>query len=185
MGDRDENLDVAIQRAQAGDPRGFDALFEACGRSVVGYLRARSVGDPDDIANEVFLRAFRTIHTFQGDASRFRSWLFTIAHHAAVDEARRRRRRLKETSLEHAPDPAGGDVEADVLTRLARGRVDALLSGLSPDQRDVIMLRIVGDLSVEQTAAVVGKSFEAVKALQRRGLASLRRALAVEQPVTR
>jgi len=66
---------------------------------------------------------------------------------------------------------------------LARERVRRLLDQLSPDQRDVLVLRIVADLSVEQTAAVVGKSYEAVKALQRRGLASLKRGLLADEGV--
>ena len=172
-----DGIAEAIERAQAGDGRGFDTLFRAFGRAVAGYLRARRVSDPDGIANDVFLRAFRTIHTFQGDPPRFRSWLFTIAHNAAIDDARRRRRRVEETSLEHLPEWAGGDVESQVAAHLARERVDALLRQLSPDQRDVLVLRIVADLSVEETAAVVGKGYEAVKALQRRGLAALRRSI--------
>ena len=173
----DCDVDRALDRARAGDERGFDVLFRATGASVVGYLRSRNVSDPDGVANEVFLRAFRSIHTFTGDGARFRSWLFTIAHNAAIDDARRRRRRINETSLDTSADPAGGDVEDDVDASLAHDRVEALLDRLSPDQRDVIALRIIADLSVDQTAAVLDKSYEAVKALQRRGLASLRRAL--------
>src|SRR5260221_591381 len=85
------DLDLAFERARTGDSRGFDALFRAHAPSLVGYLRARGVSDPDDLANEVFVRAFRTIHTVQGDSNRFRSWLFAIAHNAAVDDSRRRR----------------------------------------------------------------------------------------------
>jgi RNA polymerase sigma-70 factor (ECF subfamily) len=181
-------LDIAIERAQAGDARGFDALFRACAASVAGYLRARKVNDPDGTANEVFLRAFRTIHTFRGDTAGFRSWLFTIAHNAAIDDARRRRRRVRETPLESFPVAAGGDVEVDADTLLSQQRVEALLDCLSCDQREVIMLRVIADLSVDQTAAIVGKSHEAVKALQRRGLGALRRALSNDEdpePVTR
>jgi RNA polymerase sigma-70 factor (ECF subfamily) len=165
--------------------RGFDVLFRATGASVVGYLRTRSVSDPDGVANEVFLRVFRTIHTFAGDAGRFRSWLFTIAHNAAIDDARRRRRRISEAPLDNHVEPAGGDVEEDVVAYLAHDRVQDLLDQLSPDQRDVIALRIVADLSVDQTAAVLCKSHEAVKALQRRGLAALRRTLSDHPGVPR
>lgn len=69
--------------------------------------------------------------------------------------------------------------------RLARERVDALLDRLSPDQREVIALRVVADLTVEQTAAALGKSYEAVKTLQGRGLAALRRATSEEEGVPR
>lgn len=173
----DANLDDALERARNGDARGVNELFRTFDRSVVGYLRARNVSDPDGIANEVFLRAFRTIHTFRGDGARFRSWLFTIAHHAAIDDVRRRRRRVVETSLENASDSGDGDVEVEVMTRMRTEEINSLLGRLSSDQADVLMLRIVADLSVEQTAAAVGKSYEAVKALQRRGLAALRRSL--------
>jgi RNA polymerase sigma factor (sigma-70 family) len=178
-----DDLDHALAAARAGDARGFDALYRALGGPVVGYLRARSASDPDDLANEVFVRAFRTLHTFRGDAGRFRAWLFTIAHHAAIDDRRRVARRVREVHVETVPDPPGGDAEQDVLDGLARERVQRLLDQLSPDQRDVLVLRIVADLSVEQTAAVVGKSYEAVKALQRRGLASLKRGLLSEEGV--
>ena len=178
-------LETALEQARAGDSRGFDVLFRTFGASVAGYLRARSVSDPDGVANDVFLRAFRTIHTFQGDERRFRSWLFTIAHNAAIDDARRRRRRVRESTLDAASEPSGGDVEADALERLGQQRITGLLAMLSPDQRDVVVLRVVSDLSVEETAAVVGKSYEAVKALQRRGLAALRRALSDHEAVPR
>jgi RNA polymerase sigma-70 factor (ECF subfamily) len=179
----DDDLERALERAQSGDARGFDALFRMFGGAVAGYLRARNVSDPDGIANDVFLRAFRTVHTFKGNGPRFRAWLFTIARNAAIDDARRRRRRVEQSPLDDIPEPAGGDVEIDVLARLAHERVQALMSTLSPDQRDVLVLRVVADLSVDDTAAVLGKSHEAVKALQRRGLGALRRALSSHEGV--
>ena len=184
-GVEDWDLDAALERARSGDARGFEVLFQATSAPVVGYLRTRNVSDPDGVANDVFLRAFRTIHTFRGDTHRFRSWLFTIARNAAIDDARRRRRRVTEAPLDEVAEPVGGDVEADVSAALAADRVRGLLDQLSPDQRDVIALRVIAGLSVEQTAAVVDKSYEAVKALQRRGLAALRRALSDQQGVPR
>jgi RNA polymerase sigma factor (sigma-70 family) len=170
-------LDLALQRAREGDARGFDELYRAHAGAVAGYLRARNVSDPDDLANEVFLRAFRTVHTVQGDASRFRSWLFGIAHNAAIDEARHRRRQPVQQTLRAEHSDVGGDVEDEALRHIESDLVRTLLESLAPDQRDVLLLRVVGDLSVAQTAAVVDKSYEAVKALQRRGLAALRRTL--------
>ena len=147
-------------------------------------MRSRGTADPDGVANDVFLRAFRTIHTFRGDGPRFRAWIFTIAHHAAIDDARRRHRRVKEEPLDRAPDPSGGNVESEVLANLAHERVETLLAELSPDQRDVLVLRIVADLSIADTAAVLDKSIEAVKALQRRGLDALRRAISSQEAVS-
>jgi RNA polymerase sigma-70 factor, ECF subfamily len=170
-------LDLALQRAREGDARGFDELYRTHAAAVVGYLRARNVSDPEDLTNEVFLRAFRTVHTVQGDSSRFRSWLFGIARNAAIDDARHRRRQPAGHSGGAEPAAVGGDVEDEALRHIESDLVRTLLQSLAPDQRDVLLLRVVGDLSVAQTAAVVDKSYEAVKALQRRGLAALRRTL--------
>ena len=167
-------LDVALDQARAGNRRGFEVLYRAYGQSVIGYLRARHVTDPDDLANEVFLRAFRAIHTLRGDADRFRSWLFGIAHNAAVDDLRCRGRRPREVILDD-DGFVGGNVETEAISRLDAASVEALLECLSSDQRDVILLRVLGGLSISQTAAVLDKSYEAVKALQRRAIASLRR----------
>jgi RNA polymerase sigma-70 factor (ECF subfamily) len=183
--DPGHELDDALDRARAGDPRGFDTLFRSTGAAVAGFLRARNVTDPDGLANEVFLRVFRKIDCFEGNGAQFRSWLFTVARNAAIDDARRRRRRPAPAPIEQAPDPVGGDVEDDVIARLANDRVRAMLDHLSPDQRDVLVLRVVADLSLEDTAAVVDKGVEAVKALQHRGLAALRRRLSAEQGVPR
>ena len=70
---------------------------------------------------------------------------------------------------------AGGDVEAEALDRLGEERVRRLLATLSPDQQDVLLLRLVADLTVDEIATALGKRPGAVKALQRRALATLRR----------
>jgi RNA polymerase sigma factor (sigma-70 family) len=178
-------IDLALDQARAGDSRGFETLFRAHANAVFGYLRARGVSDPDDLANEVFVRAFRNIHTMHGDGDRFRSWLFGIAHNAAVDDLRRRRRRPVESPLGEEHAIAGGDVESEAIARLQSDLVRRTLSELAPDQRDVLLLRVIGDLSVSQTAAVLDKSYEAVKALQRRGIAALRRRLEASPGVPR
>ena len=179
------DLDVALEWARAGEARGFETLFRTLGGAVAGYLRARAVNDPEDLANEVFLRAFKTLHTFRGDAERFRSWLFTIAHHAAIDDRRRASRRPRTVAIDDTDGRAPDDVERAMLDGAERERIEQLLGTLSPEQREVILLRVLGDLSIEQTGAVVGRGYEAVKALQRRGLASLRRRLEAEQGVPR
>jgi RNA polymerase sigma-70 factor (ECF subfamily) len=180
-----DDLGWALERAREGDSRGFHALFRTLGPGVVGYLRARQVDDPDGVANDVFVRAFGKLDTFSGGDGEFRSWLFAIAHNAAIDNARARRRRPAATTLEAVPDPATGpdDVPDAADARLGEDRVEALLESLSPDQRDVLLLRVIADLSVAETAHTLGKGEEAVKQLQRRALAALRRRISSPGPV--
>lgn len=73
--------------------------------------------------------------------------------------------------------PSGDEVAAEALANVATDDVRRLLDGLSPDQREVLLLRLVGGLTIEAIARAVGKREGAVKALQRRGLAALKRGL--------
>ncbi len=78
----------------------------------------------------------------------------------------------------------GADPADDVLDGLGNDRAAALLAGLAPDQRNVLLLRVVADLSIEETALALRKSPGAVKALQHRAVASLRRSLSVTEAVS-
>lgn len=181
--DEPDGWEQTVERAVAGDARAFADVFRSLGAPVAGYLRGRGVPDADGLTNEVFLRVHRTLHRFDGNANEFRSWVFTIAHNASIDDGRRRRRRLQETSTPEPPDSADADVETLVMARLADERVRELLHLLTDDQREVILLRVVSGLTAPETASVLGKGEEAVKALQRRGIATLRRVLTGKEGV--
>lgn len=167
-----------VAAAQANAPWAFERLYRHFAPVVCGYLRTQGAEDPEGLTSEVFLGAFRRLDSFVGDGSAFRSWLFTIAHHRLIDDRRRRTRMPATTPLDERGDAwTGGDVETDALASLGSAEIRRLLATVSPDQRDVLALRVVADLSVEQTARALGKTPGAVKALQRRALASLRRTL--------
>jgi RNA polymerase sigma-70 factor (ECF subfamily) len=148
---------------------------------VLGYLRAQRATEPEDLTGEVFLQVVRDLHRFEGDEGDFRAWVFTIVRNRIVDAGRRRARRPVELAPE-VPVVAdqSADVETQVLDRAAEDRVRHIIEELGPDQREVLLLRVLGDLTVEETATVVGKSPGAVKALQRRGLAAIDRTLSKE-----
>jgi RNA polymerase sigma-70 factor (ECF subfamily) len=169
-----EPFQRVLSAAKAGAPWAYERLFRSLSPAVCGYLRLQGAREPDDLTSEVFLGAFAGIGSFQGDEARFRSWVFTIAHRRLVDE---RRRLGCRPAMADGPPPerAGGDVEEEALRRLSADRVRAVCAGLAPDQRDVLLLRLVSGLTIEAVAAALGKSSGAVKALQRRGLAALRR----------
>jgi RNA polymerase sigma factor (sigma-70 family) len=137
------------------------------------YLRAQ-VGDAaDDLIDEVLLSVWEHLHRFRGTESQFRSWVFTIAHNQVVDHHRRRR---EDGPLELvASRPSANDTEAEALSLVAEGELRRVLSDLAPAQRQVLLLRLVSDLSIEQTAAALGRSPGAVKALQHRAIEAARR----------
>jgi RNA polymerase sigma factor (sigma-70 family) len=173
----------ALAAAQTGAEWAWEALYRDLAPTVRGYLRAHGAVEPDDLVAEVFLQLARNLHSFEGDEQGFRSWVFTVAHHRLVDERRARGRRPVDPVDAFVIEDAAphGDVEADALERLSATEARALLDRLSPDQRDVLLLRILAGLTVDEVAAVIGKRPGAVKALQRRALASLQR-LAVAAP---
>lgn len=175
---REEAFQDLLRAARAGAGWAFARIHEELAPAVAGYARLRGSADPDGLTSEVFLGAFRNLGDFTGDEDDFRSWVFTIAHRRVIDERRRASARPDTVELDRRQhEGAGGDVEAEALAALGDERIHELLGVLTEDQRDVILLRIIGDLSVEETAETVGKSAGAVKQLQRRGLEALRRQL--------
>lgn len=175
-----EAFDLVLDAARLGAGWARTRLYEALAGPVTAYLRAQGVREPEDVTSDVFLAVFRRLPDFSGTEPHFRSWVFTIAHHKLVDERRRAARRPGLEPFEPADDAGGGVAEAAedrAFANLGTERTRALLGTLTPDQRDVVTLRVLGDLSVEQVAALVGKPPGAVKALQRRGLDALRRQL--------
>jgi RNA polymerase sigma-70 factor (ECF subfamily) len=161
--------------AQAGAAWAFEVLYRDLSPSVTGYLRLHGAAEPDDLASETFIGVFTGLAGFSGDEAALRAWVFTIAHRRLVDDRRRRSRRpqLADDSGDLASH-LGGDVEDDVLVRIGADAVQHLCGLLPDDQRAVILLRVLADLTIEQIALALGRSVASVKALQRRGLRALR-----------
>ncbi|MEK6278389.1 MAG: RNA polymerase sigma factor [Actinomycetota bacterium] len=174
-----ERFQVVLEAAKEGSEAAWAELYGELSPAVVGYLRGSGAPEPEDTLGEVFLEVARDIAKFEGDEGRFRAWVFTIAHHRLIDARRRRKRRPVELVAE-PPEPVTepiSDVADEAMARIATEEVQHVLAALSPDQRAVVLLRVLGDLSVKDTAATLGKRVGAVKQLQRRGLAAVKREL--------
>jgi RNA polymerase sigma factor (sigma-70 family) len=175
---RPAGLVHVIAEAKAGCSLCFEYLYRQLAGQVASYLRWHRASDPDGLTNDVFAQVHRSFDRFQGDEAGFRSWLFTIAHHRMIDDRRRSSRQLPTRGDAGVEESLGcGDVEEDAFADMSGDQVRDLLAVLSPDQRDVVLLRIVADLSVEEVAELLHKREGAIKALQHRALASLRRHL--------
>lgn len=171
-----------LDAARAGAEWAWRSLYQDLAPSVLGYLRARGAASPEDVCGDVFCQVVRDIHSFEGDEAGFRSWVFVMAHHRLIDEARRRKRRpeISVAGEELRAVGAHGDTETEALDRVEASRVTKLIGELTDAQRDVILLRLVGGLSIQEVAEVVGKGERAVKSLQHRGLEALRSKLEAE-----
>jgi RNA polymerase sigma-70 factor (ECF subfamily) len=160
-----------------GDPASPSAeeLYRDLGPAVLGYLRAQGVDEPEDLLGDVFLQVTRDLERFRGDAAQARRWVFAIAHNRMVDHHRRRRRRPRTVPASSAPEPVD---DGDLDEHLVDPDLVAALARLTRDQRDVVVLRFVADLSVADVAHLLRRRTGAVKALQARALANLGVALA-------
>jgi RNA polymerase sigma factor (sigma-70 family) len=173
------DFETVLAGAQRGAPWAFERIFTALSPVVTGYLRAQGALEPEDLSSEVFVAVLRNVHSFEGDESGFRSWIFTIAHRRLLDERRAAGRRPTLTVLtaDGIDSSAPDDVETTVELSLRVEWVRSLCEQLSPDQRDVLLLRLLGRLTVDEVALALGKTSVAVKALQRRGFRAIGRLL--------
>ena len=178
-----ERFITLLEAARQGSEAAWQELYDGLAPVVLGYLRANNAPDPEDVLSEAFLQVARDISGFEGDEPGFRSWVFTIAHHRLIDARRHAARRLVELSPE-PPEPSGhaDDAADEALARIGLEEVHRVLALLSDDQRMVLLLRVLADMSIEDVAKAVGKRPGAVKALQRRGLAAVKRELARRRP---
>jgi RNA polymerase sigma-70 factor (ECF subfamily) len=166
----------ALDAARVGAGWAFEGIYTALAGHVRRFLAAQGAADPDATTQEVFVRVLGRLDRFDGDAEHLRSWVFTVARNLLIDERRAASRRPA-VSADPTPDRPAPGGEDEVVAGLDAGRVLGVLDALPDDQREVVVLRFLLDLPLAEVAAVVGRSVPAVKALQHRGLAGLRRQL--------
>ena len=177
----DLNDDV-VRDAVSGDPDAFRQVYAALAPKVHGYLRARGVDDAEGLTSDVFLAVLPRLGGLSGGASGLRTLVFSVAHARAVDHTRRSARRPADLPYEPEYDERRtASAEQVAVGSLEAERALALMTELNDDQRTAIMLRILGDLTLEQTAAVMRRTVASVKQLQRRGLGRLRILMASEE----
>lgn len=165
--------------AQSGDPGALNRIYTELSPKILGYLTVRGAEDPEALTQDVFLALFNRLPEIVGGERGLRTFAFSVAHARYVDEARQRSRRPVLLPYDASSDErTTASAEASALTLLASEDTLKNLRALKGDQGEVIALRIVADLPLEEVARVLGKSTGAVKQLQRRGLAKLKELLA-------
>ncbi|MFN8195293.1 MAG: RNA polymerase sigma factor [Nocardioidaceae bacterium] len=170
------DLDAELDLARSGDEAGFATLWRALHPPLLRYLTVRGDDAPEDVAAETWLQVIRDLRGFEGDASRFRAWLFTVARHRAIDQGRARAARPVVPVAEPVDEessPLAPSAEQAAEDRAATAAALRAVAGLPPEQAEMVMLRVVAGLDVAAVAELVGKSPGAVRVAVHRALKSL------------
>lgn len=173
--------DDALCALQGRESELFNLVYRSYAPQVLGYLTARGVEDPEATMQDVFLAILPRLETISGGAHGIRTFVFSIAHARMVDDHRKQSRTPQKLPFDPELDSReDASAESAAMLRVAPGEVLRLLDVLVEDQKEVLTLRIIGGLTVEQVAEIMGKSAGAVKQLQRRALNRLREHPAVK-----
>ncbi len=168
-----------VRRARKGERRALGQIWRAYHAPVLRYLRSLGVADADDVASDVWESVASSLKRFDGGPDDFRRWLFTIARRRMIDDFRRRGRRLEDPvdhvpEVPRSPDEAPGRAWADAIE---------LLRQLPPQQAEVVVLRVLGGFSVEETAQLTDRSPGAVRVMSHRALRRLRDQIGADQGI--
>lgn len=171
--------DEVAAGVRRGDPDALTEVYRVLSGPLTAYLRSqvRDAQLAEDLATETFLKLVRGCRRLEGGPFQIRSWLYRVAQRNVIDHLRARSRRPDEELTDLPPEEltAAGDPADAVEDRDTLDRIRAALEQLSPDQAEVLRLRLISGLSAPETAAVIGKTEGAVRALQHRGVATLAR----------
>jgi len=167
-----------VHRAQQGDKEAFAQLYEDHFDKIYRYvaLRIGNKTEAEDVTQQVFLNALRSISSFRWKGVPFSTWLFRIAHNLVVDYLRKGKKRAT-VLLDESLVSSDSNLQLAAEHRLDVEQLVSATKRLTAAQREVISLRFAGELSVAQVAKVMGKSQGAVKALQHSAIVALRKAL--------
>ncbi len=176
-----EQFPDVLRLARAGDEAAFTQLFRHTRPVVLRYLASFASADLiDDVASDTWVSIIKSMRTFRDDdLGSFHAWVLTMARRRWVDEVRRRARRpeVLDRPLTDIDGPSGSDVEAEAAEHSGTDAAMALIRQLPTDQAEIVTLRAIAGLSVEQVARIVGKKPGTVRVLSHRGLRTLARIL--------
>jgi RNA polymerase sigma-70 factor (ECF subfamily) len=166
--------EMLVARCQAGDESAFAELV---GRYAprIRYFPTKMCGNGEDVAQEVWLDVWRSISRLNSVRA-FATWLYTIARRCAMRHVSRRTRRDEQWETEQLAEIPDESIDDGFTADDAR-RLHAALDGLSPVQREAIVMRFLEDMSYEDIARVVGCSVGTVRSRLFYAKANLRKAL--------
>jgi RNA polymerase sigma-70 factor (ECF subfamily) len=172
----DQQFAETLAGVQDGEATAVAVLWRGFNSQLLRFLRTRHAPqDVDDVASEVWLRASRSWHRFQGGEREFRAWFFAIARAVSVDTYRRagRRSEVLVDNVESRATERRAAAETDALDRLGTDHAIALIAKLPREQGEAVALRVIAGLDVGRVAEIMGKRPGTIRVLQHRGLRKL------------
>lgn len=174
-----------VRQAKTGDSDSFGTLYDAYLERIYRfvYFRVEDQQTAEDITSQVFLKAWENLGRFQIGGTPFLAWLYTIAHNAVIDHYRTRKvtAALDDVRLS---DPGHAEtVENGIDAAVEMNSIKNALQTLTDDQRQVLVLKFIDEMSNEEIAQHLGKREGAIRALQMRGLKALAKRLAEKIPI--
>lgn len=168
-------FESVLEAARIGAPWAWSTIYGEIAGPVTGFFRSRGVADPQNAAGDVFFELSREMESFSGDEESFMTLVFAIAYRRLMIDGHHPKRNARTALADRVLDRLQGETEVviDDTDPKITPNVRAALEALQPEQRDVLSLRVVAGLTLEQTAEVIGTSVETVKAAQRKGLSSV------------
>lgn len=171
----DHDFEELLDGVRRGDDRAASELFRLMHPPLLRYLRSRERRTADDIAADVWLAISTGLGSFEGTSEDFRAWMFLIAHRRLIDQRRQTERRLTgpaaPDTFESIPDPSADDEVTSAHE--AQDAVDRIVSLLSQEQADVVLLRVLGGLDAVTVAEILGRTPGWVRVTQHRALRRL------------
>lgn len=176
----DRGFEAVLAAACRGERWALEELYRTLYPRIVRYLGAVEPTEAEDLATDTWLDIVHGLERFRGDEPDLRAFSFTIARRRLLDLRRRRSRRRTEPREPRGLIQAGliGNVEEEALSSLGTGwAINLIISSLTSEQADVVLLRVIGDLDVDAVAKIVGKRPGAVRVLHHRALRRLAKIL--------
>lgn len=174
---RDNEL---VKRAQQGEPAAVGALYDRHHTPIFRFIWSR-VGIQqlaEDLTGEVFTKMVTSLPDYTIGATPFRAWLYRIARNLVTDEFRKQKGNTA-VPLQDVENMIGLDTAPDMIAEqnLTLSKVQEALASIDPTQKEVVELRFLAGLSLQEVAETLDYSIAAVKSHQHRGLKALRAAL--------
>ncbi|MEW5938264.1 MAG: sigma-70 family RNA polymerase sigma factor [Chloroflexota bacterium] len=176
--------DLLMRRAKDGDPDAFAQLYDACVERIYRYVffRVSDEATAEDIASQVFLKAWENLDKYRPGASPVLAWLFTIARNLVIDHYRTRKESVPlDKAVGLADDRPGVSEQAE-----ARFNLEAMRNAmqfLTEEQQQVLTLKFIVGLPTGNIARMMGKREGAIRALQMRALQTMAKYLEKEMTV--